>query len=132
MLLKKLEFMNSILLVAHGSRLKQSNDEVFKLADQLKRANSVTYDIVRTAFLEISSPSIQEGINLCVQAGATSIMVLPYFLNSGRHVTNDIPQIIKNARENYPGVTIEITPHLGASDLMSQLLIKLINSLPET
>jgi sirohydrochlorin ferrochelatase len=115
--------VNALLLVAHGSRRKQSNDEVVQLAVTLKNSCSEQYAIIHAGFLELAEPLIPDGIKLCVDDGATSIIVLPYFLNSGRHVIEDIPSIVKDTRQAYPSVEINIAPHLGASPLMIDLLI---------
>ena len=115
--------MNALLLVAHGSRRKQSNDEVILLADKLRNNFSQQYSIVNAAFLELADVLIPDGIKQCVNQGATSIIVLPYFLNSGRHVVEDIPNIVKQSSILYPDIKISIAPHLGASSLMIDLLI---------
>jgi len=115
--------MKAILLVAHGSRRKQSNDEVLSLAEKLRNNCPQQYDIVNAAFLELAEVLIPDGIKQCVNDGATSIIVLPYFLNSGRHVVEDIPNIVSSAAAQYPDIDIKIAPHLGASNLMMDLLI---------
>jgi len=119
--------MNALLLVAHGSRRAQSNDEVTALAEKLSGRCSETYEIVHSAFLELADPLIPEGIRKCVEDGAGTVVVLPYFLNSGRHVTEDIPNIVNRTRNSYPGVEIRIASHLGASELMTDLLITTAN-----
>ena len=115
--------MKALLLVAHGSRRKQSNDEVILLAEKLKNECSRQYSIVNAAFLELSETLIPDGIKQCVTDGASSIIVLPYFLNSGRHVVEDIPNIINDCIGQYPSIDIRLAPHLGASSLMMDLLI---------
>ncbi len=120
--------MKALLLIAHGSRRKQSNDEVVVLADRLKQNCSEQYSIIHAGFLELAEPLIPDGIKKCVDDGATSIIVLPYFLNSGRHVVEDIPDIVEQTRPHYPGVDIKIAQHLGASGLMMDLLISSANS----
>ena len=120
--------MKALLLVAHGSRRKLSNDEVVTLADKLRTNCSEQYAIIHAAFLEIAEPLIPDGIRQCIDDGATSIIVLPYFLNSGRHVTEDIPEIVNNAKQLYPNIDINIAAHLGASDLMMDLLITSANN----
>lgn len=115
--------MNALLLVAHGSRRHQSNDEVIALADRLRNASGASYDIVEAAFLELATPSIPEGIAHCVNAGAERVAILPYFLNSGRHVIEDIPGIVAEAEARHPGIEIIVAPHLGASAMMVDLLI---------
>ncbi|WP_159820743.1 sirohydrochlorin chelatase [Colwellia sp. 20A7] len=120
--------MKALLLVAHGSRRKQSNEEVVILAEKLKSQCSAQYTIIHAAFLELSAPLIPDGIKLCVDDGATSIIVLPYFLNSGRHVIEDIPNIINETRALYPDIEINVAPHIGASPLIMDLLIASANT----
>jgi len=120
--------MKALLLIAHGSRRQQSNDEVYVLADKLKNNCAEQYDIVHAGFLELAETLIPDGIRQCVDDGATSIVVLPYFLNSGRHVIEDIPGEVNETRALYPQVDIKIAPHLGASELMMDLLISSANS----
>jgi sirohydrochlorin ferrochelatase len=43
------------------------------------------------------------------------------FLNSGRHVTEDIPRIVKAAEHKYPRVKIRVTACLSASDKIMDL-----------
>ena len=120
--------MKALLLVAHGSRRKQSNDEVVLLAERLKKNCSQQYNIIHAGFLELAETLIPDGIKKCADDGATSIIVLPYFLNSGRHVVEDIPNIVEETRPDYPDINIIVAQHLGASELMMDLLISSANS----
>ncbi|MEC9314794.1 MAG: CbiX/SirB N-terminal domain-containing protein, partial [Pseudomonadota bacterium] len=79
--------MKALLIVAHGSRRQASNQEVIALAEQLRNSQQTDFDLVEAAFLELADPSIPEGIAQCVSQGANEVIVFPYFLNSGRHVT---------------------------------------------
>ncbi|WP_435235751.1 sirohydrochlorin chelatase [Psychromonas sp. PT13] len=120
--------MKALLLVAHGSRRKQSNEEVIKLAEKLKANSTAQYEIIHAGFLELADPLIPDGIKQCIDEGASSIIVLPYFLNSGRHVVEDIPNIVEQTQVNYPNIEIKIAAHLGASELMMDLLIDSANA----
>ena len=120
--------MKALLLVAHGSRRQQSNDEVVKIAETLKAHCSGEYHIIHSCFLELAETLIPDGIRKCVDDGASSIVVLPYFLNSGRHVIEDVPGIVHEEKEKYPEVEFRISKHLGASELMLDLLISTANS----
>ncbi len=115
--------MDALLLIAHGSRRRQSNDEVNALADRLRETCKIEYGIVHAGFLELATPSIAEGITRCVNEGAKRVTILPYFLNSGRHVVSDIPEIVEGSRIQHPDVTIIVAPHVGVSTLMVELLI---------
>jgi sirohydrochlorin ferrochelatase len=117
--------MKALLLIAHGSRREQSNQEVLTLVDNLKKTTLTGYDIYQAGFLEIAKPSILGAIEHCVDKGASSVVLLPYFLNSGNHVVQDIPDIIHQAKLKYPGLDIQVTTHIGASNLMMDLIVSL-------
>ena len=120
--------MKALLLIAHGSRRQQSNDEVVVLAEKLKNNCSEQYSIVHAGFLELAQTLIPDGIKKCVEDGATEIIILPYFLNSGRHVVEDIPNIVNETKPEFPDVDIKVAQHLGASALMMDLLIASANT----
>lgn len=110
------------LLVAHGSRLESSNDEIRKLAARLGDISD-QFANVECAFLEIASPSIGEGLQQLIGHGATDIVVVPYFLASGRHVQTDIPQQVTEVKKLFPEIAISLTPHIGAHPEMARLVL---------
>ncbi len=116
--------MTQILLIAHGSRNQLANQEIAALTEQLAKQCQRP---VRYAFLDhIAQPNISEVIDSMIENQAQQIIVLPYFLNSGNHVQQDIPTIIAQKQKEYPQTAITITKHVGADDMMVQLLNKLI------
>ncbi len=115
----------ALLLVAHGSRLPEANTEVAELTDRLREASGDRYEIVAHAFLEIAEPDIPTGIDVCVAQGAAQLWVLPYFLAAGRHVRDDVPALLDQARERHPDVLINLCTHLGAEASLPELLLQL-------
>ena len=89
--------MHALLLIAHGSRREASNQEVRELADEFERLVGDRFERVVPAFLELAEPDIPTGVDLCVEAGATSVTAVPYFLSAGRHVASDIPAELEKA-----------------------------------
>jgi hypothetical protein len=49
----------------------------------------------------------------CIDQGATYVVVAPYFLSKGRHIQQDIPQIVAAAREEYPSTSIVVAEPIG-------------------
>lgn len=115
----------ALLLVAHGSRLTESNDEVRRLTASLRAAAGRRFDAVDCAFLELAEPSIPDGIEHLVEAGAGRITVLPYFLAAGRHVSEHIPAEIEQKRRQHPDVQIAMAPYFGAAETIPYLLLSL-------
>lgn len=119
--------MKAILLVSHGSRSPKTKVEILVLADQISQR--LPDIIVEYAFLEIESPSIPEGIDRCISLGATEIKVILNFLNTGRHVNEDIPAIIHEAQHKYPHIKISMTKPIGQHPQIPNIFIDLINSI---
>ncbi len=113
--------MKALLLIAHGSRAAAANDEIRRLAERVDADGD--FDAVVPAFLEMAEPNIHQGIERCVELGADAIVVVPYFLAAGRHVTRDIPAEIECARVGHPRLSIEIGGYVGASDAMPGLVV---------
>ena len=72
--------------------------------------------------MEIAQPTISQAIAACVARGATTVIVAPYFLSQGRHVQQDIPALVQEARAQHPGVECVIADPIGVDPLMAQLI----------
>ena len=116
----------ALLIAAHGSRRPQSNEEIKHLASRVQQQVAAEFDWVEHAFLELTEPSIESGIDRCVALGAQEIVVLPYFLSAGRHVAEDIPTIVQAKRQQYQAqdIAIRLTNYLGASQVMPELVLE--------
>lgn len=120
--------MQALVLIAHGSRRNASNEQVKVLASRLPNSATDTFQFIETGFLELANPSIPEAIESCIGAGASSIVLVPYFLAAGRHVAEDIPSIVEPLARRYGHVRIRIAEHIGASDWMTRVVIESANS----
>ncbi|HEY9189411.1 MAG TPA: CbiX/SirB N-terminal domain-containing protein [Sulfurovum sp.] len=113
---------NALILVAHGSRKASSNEEVKSLTEELEALLGEKYDLVTAAFLEFTDPSLEEGMLYCIEKGASEIVILPYFLASGNHVTRDIPEVVQKIQASYPQVKMTLKEHIGSASGMVSLL----------
>lgn len=111
----------AILLVAHGSRVPESNQDVKRIATMVKEFGD--YDIVEVSFREKQSPDIQEGIDTCVARGAERILLVPYFLSLGSHVLEDLPREMDQGRLRHPGVEMAMSKHLGVHKRLAKLVV---------
>lgn len=116
--------MNAVLLVSHGSRSAETKKEVSELTEKLRGA--AVAQIVEFAFLELESPSIPDGIDVCVLKGASRITILLNFLNSGRHVDVDIPTLVDDARQKYPHLQFNVSRPIGQHPDILRLFIDLL------
>ena len=119
--------MQALLVVAHGSRRAESNAEIQALTSKLADLALADFDLVDCAFLEMAEPHVSSAISKLVTRGATSVMVVPYFLAKGLHVATDIPQVVNDARKLHPSIEIKVSAYLGQAPEMPNLLLQLAN-----
>jgi len=116
----------ALVIVAHGSRREASNEEVRKFVESISGKLGKRFRKVEAAFLELAEPSIPNGIEKCIHTGAEEVIVLPYFLTAGRHVTQDIPAQVELMRTQNPNVVITIAEYLGADERVADLMASLV------
>lgn len=112
--------MRALLLVEHGSRQAESTEGLDFLIQAFRREGN--FEIVERAFLELAHPTIPEAIAACVRQGVAHLVVVPYFLEKGRHVEKDIPSALQAARQAHPGLRIEMAQPLGAHPKLVDIL----------
>ena len=54
--------------------------------------------------------------------GASEVLILPYFLAAGRHVIEDIPNIVDEEKTKYPDISITSLPYFGSSPVIVDIL----------
>ncbi len=114
--------MKAVLLIAHGSRIKEGKQEILALTEKLREILSGRYERVSSAFLERETPSVPTVIQDYINAGITHILIIPYLLATGTHVAYDIPEMVEAFRKQHPEVGIHVAPHIGASKKMAGLI----------
>jgi len=117
--------VKALLLIAHGSRREASNQEVRDLAKRLAEVARADFSAVVPAFLELAEPDIPTGVDLCVEAGATQVIAVPYFLAAGRHVVTDIPEELAKAQHRHPRLDLRQSDYLGWHDAIPGMLLTL-------
>ena len=112
----------ALLIVDHGSKRNEANDMLPDLAALLREKSN--FEIVFHAHMELAEPSIQQGFDACVSAGAKEIIVHPYFLSPGRHSTLDIPRMVAEAAARHPGISFCVTEPLGLHFKIGEVILE--------
>ena len=112
---------SAILLVDHGSRRPEANSVLDAIAELLRRR--LPGRVVEVAHMELAAPSIAEGIDACVRAGAREIIVHPYFLAPGGHGAGDVPALAAAAAGRHQNVSIRVTAPLGVHEALVDVIL---------
>lgn len=81
-----------ILLVGHGSRLEYNKQLITTTAEMMKE--KFPDAIIKSCFLEYSSPNVTEGLELMRHETFDILVVVPLFLAKGIHILRDIPKLL--------------------------------------
>lgn len=115
----------AVLYVCHGSRVKEARDESISFITHCQ--TQIKADLHEICFLELVSPSIEEGFSSCVKQGATHIAVVPLLLLTAGHAKKDIPLEIEKASKRYPTVQITYGKPLGVHKKMAESVLERVD-----
>jgi sirohydrochlorin ferrochelatase len=117
----------AVLLIAHGSRLEQANDDLHMLVSRLEERGD--YAIVEPSFLELAEPNIESAGDRCVARGASRVLMVPYFLSAGVHLLHDLTAARNVLAQKHPGVEFRLGPALGPHPLLERLVLERIKEI---
>jgi sirohydrochlorin ferrochelatase len=112
----------ALLLIAHGSRRSEANDDLTFLATQVQARKRFAF--VQTAYLELAEPTIAEGGRICVEQGAERVILLPYFLAPGVHARDDMIAARTALAERFPHVEFLLAEPLGRHPLLGDIVLE--------
>ena len=117
----------AVLILGHGSPVSKANDTLRDIAASVKVKGG--YGIVQPAFLQFEHPNFAEAVDILAQQGVQKIIVHPYFLYMGAHVTKDLPFEIGTAKKKYPNLDVILAPHLGYHEKLVDVAVERIESI---
>ena len=103
--------MQGLLLFAHGARDPRWALPFVDIQQRVKAAAPIMP--VELAFLEFMTPNLIDAGASLVQAGCTTVDVLPLFLGAGGHVRKDLPDLMDQLKRQHPAVLWQLRPAIG-------------------
>ncbi len=112
----------TLIVVWHGSRRAEANEELIELSRMVMESNPNWQ--VHYAFVEFAQPSLEDKVRELVALGEKTIVLAPVFLTVGNHLAQGLPQRFEVLEEENPGLQLIMAHHLGADPLIAQLITK--------
>ena len=112
----------ALVIVDHGSRADAAHAHLEAIAARVRERAPEW--IVRAAHMELAPPSLDEAVEACVREGAEEVSVHPFFLSPGRHLSEDIPALVRAAAERHPGVRVRLTRAVGELPELVELILR--------
>lgn len=110
----------AVVLFAHGSRDARWREPVEAVA---RRMTATRPDVpVACAYLELVEPDLPTAAGRLIADGARALRVVPLFLGMGKHVREDLPQLVDALRVAHPDVVFSLAPAVGETTEVIDLL----------
>ncbi|WP_216829510.1 sirohydrochlorin chelatase [Alkalihalobacterium elongatum] len=112
--------MDALLFIGHGSRVNAGNKQFLSFIAQVMEM--LPLSIKEVGFIELTKPTILEGIKNCIEQGATRVFVQPVLLLEAGHAKKDIPEEIEKAKRKFPNVEFIYGTPIGVDDRMVDIV----------
>lgn len=99
------------IILAHGSRLEAANEEICSIVDQLQKIDAGM--IYGPAFMSFGEPDLSGAIEEMVSRGVQDIVIMPFFIGLGSHISRDIPELLKREKSKHPHLELKVTEPLA-------------------
>lgn len=109
--LPPLPMQRPLLMIGHGTRDTDGREALLDFASSYQALD--TSRPVLPCFLELTGPTIAEGVDQCVEKGYTDISVLPILLFAARHNKFDVTNELDRARARHPHLKFHYGRHFG-------------------
>ena len=117
--LPPLPIVRPLLMVGHGTRNPKGRQDLIDFARIYQQLD--TSRPVIPCFLELTEPSIQDGVDRCIEQGYTDISVLPILLFAARHNKFDVTNELDKAKQRHPQITFSYGRHFGITPAILDL-----------
>lgn len=109
----------AVLVVGRGSSDPDANSDLFKITRMLWEKGNVKW--VETAFMGVTAPLMDEGVERCLKLGAKKVVILPYFLFTGILIKR-MEGMFYHFREEYPESQFILADYFGYHPKLQEIL----------
>lgn len=117
--LPPLPMKRPLLMIGHGTRDAQGKQALLDFARAYQALDNSRP--VLPCFLELTGPTIQEGVDECVKNGYTELSALPILLFAARHNKFDVTNELDRARIKHPQLKFHYGRHFGITPTLIEL-----------
>ena len=112
--------LRGIVLFAHGSRDPLWHKPVEAVARAVRQKQPGA--LGACAYLEWSTPSLEESCQSLIAQGAQDISILPLFLGVGKHAREDLPELATQMAARWPTISFQLQAAVGENARLVDLL----------
>ncbi|PIC05890.1 sirohydrochlorin chelatase [Anoxybacillus flavithermus] len=100
----------AVILLGRGGSDPDANSDLYKIARLFWERNKRV--IVEPAFMGVTNPLLDEGVERCIKLGAKKIVILPYFLFTGVLIKR-LEKRVSEFQSTYPNMSFVLAHYFG-------------------
>ncbi len=127
--LKPLPLQRPLLMIGHGTRDEDGRQVFLDFVDAYQALDQCRPVI--PCFLELTAPTIAEGVESCINQGYADISALPILLFAARHNKFDVTNELDRTRLKYPQLQFYYGRHFGINPSIIDLWQKRLAQLDQ-
>ncbi|MBO8163647.1 MAG: sirohydrochlorin chelatase [Brevibacillus sp.] len=109
----------AVLFVGRGSSDPDANSDIYKMSRLFWERSKVKW--VEPAFMGVTYPLFDEGVERCIRLGARHVLVLPYFLFTGVLIKR-MADYVQSWRAARPDIRFTLAEYFGFHPLLKEVL----------
>lgn len=114
-----------LLIVGRGSLDSEANSLMEKIVLEIEGRSGISSSC---CFIDLAKPLYAEALPEALSEGPKNLIILPFFLFTGILVKR-IQKIAQEEALRYPKTEILVAPHLGAHELMADIVVDRIREI---
>ncbi len=111
----------AILLIARGSSDVDAKADFYNISRILDQ--KLNGPIVESAFMGVTTPTVEQGIERCIELGAKKVIMLPYFLFTGV-LMERMAKMAESFKMNFIDVDITLANYFGYHPKLKNVLLE--------
>ncbi|MFX3623847.1 MAG: sirohydrochlorin chelatase [Ectobacillus sp.] len=109
----------AILLLGRGGSDPDANSDLYKIARLFWEKTN--YKLVEPAFMGVTNPLVEEGVERCLKLGAKKVVILPYFLFTGILIKR-LEGMIAKFQNQHPQTKFKLAGYFGFHPKLQTIL----------
>ena len=109
----------AVLLLGRGGSDPDANSDLYKIARLFWEKTN--FQLVEPAFMGVTTPLVNEGIDRCIRLGAKKVIILPYFLFTGILIKR-LEAMMDSFQNQYPHVPFKLAGYFGYHPKLQTIL----------
>lgn len=110
-----------VVIIAHGSKRKEANDEIITMVKMIQERDQ--NNIYQAAFMQFDAIDLSQAVQYVLDRGVQKVVIVPYFLVTGNHISVDIPELIKTEKQKHPDIEFLIARHLNGHPALVDIVL---------